>query len=316
MKKRLLPVGRNNGSSVIRVPVNTAEHNEFAEAEVRISPYGKELFDIPQELIIGNEHSALINNLNMLELANSIATLQCRGLDWVNSVKHLEDFLAGDPGNVDHPFPSMTVDEYIQQYLKPVESRDVYAQLRTATSQHLQITSKLSELERNCHACFEKISTSKRDQVETDLRVGNFHQAFKRLNAYYVRLGAGNVKAFEDEVVAYEIQPGQDLHRHLEAVIQAMKRWANVQYLQNCLHAERDKDEDSVPLIDIPEAVGILNSGDCTDTEIRNYTNPKVPVVISELRRFEIICHSVANSPRFKNLADSFSSLNERERRQ
>lgn len=314
LKNRALPVGRNNGATEIRVPINNANYNESEEAQARIAPYGHEIFNGPQALIIGDATSPLINNLDMLDLAGAIATLQSHGADWIHSIQHLQDILAGDPDDPDDLFPPMTVDEYISQSLTPVDSRDVYAQLRAAVSQHLQITSKLGELERHCHACFDKISPSKIDQVEPDLRVHNFHQAFKGLNAYYVRLGAGNVKAFEDEVEAYEIQPGQDLHSHLEAITQAMKRWANVQYLQNCLHAERDNDETTVPLIDIPESVGILNSGDSTDAEIRNWTNPKVPVVISELRRFEIIRHSVAKSLRFKNLADSFSSLNEREK--
>lgn len=314
LKNRAVPVGRNNGVAEIRVPFHNADFNESEEAQVRIAPYGHAIFVGPQALILGDATSPLINNLDMLELAGAIATLQSHGANWVDSMQHLNDILAGDPDDPDDLFPPMTVDEYIRQSLSPIESRDVYAQLRTAVSLHLQITSKLGELERNCHACFDKISGSKRDQVEPDLRVHNFHQAFKGLNAYYVRLGAGNVKAFEDEVEAYELQPGQDLHSHLEAVTQAMKRWANVQYLQNCLHAERDNDEASVPLIDIPESVGILNSGDSTDAEIRNWTNPKVPVVISELRRFEIIRHSVAKSSRFKNLADTFSSFNEREK--
>jgi len=177
--------------------------------------------------------------------------------------------------------------------------------------------------------CFEKIAPMRRELISSELAIYDFFGAFKKLNAYYVRTGAGNIKPFEDEADSYRIQPGQDLAPHLEAIHQAFLRWASVSWLNSVLHVADGDPELTAMAIHVPERVCIWNANCMTDAEIVQANalepidpfNGKIvagtllsPILITESRRFNILKKSVIHSLRFRLVAQSFSSLNENER--
>ena len=137
---------------------------------------------------------------------------------------NFDELLDGTPVKAIDPQPPMTMDQFFVEFYSQDEKSEVEAILSERLHKHLQSSRLVNDLKRNCNTCFEKLSSTKRDKVLMQLKREEFYEAFKNLNQHFVRLGAGNVKAFEDEVLSYRLQPGQDFSSHLDMSTQAMKR--------------------------------------------------------------------------------------------
>jgi len=218
------------------------------------------------------------------------------------------------------------MEQFMDEFYFPEDRSEVKAILYDSLHKHMQTSKMVNDLKRNCNSCFEKLSAIKREKIVLFLKREQFHEAFKALNLYFVRLGAGNVRAFEEEVLSYRLQPGQDFSTHLDALTQALKRWANILYLEKMLHSVGTDPIKAAKAIDIPEQIALWNSGDETDNEVLTAYDSDVkygafvvsqtisPVLIPEVRRFNILQASVCESLRFKQVADTFSSMSESER--
>ena len=324
-----IPLGATNSSGfIIKEPARiSGEFNEYTEAVEMLDPFGTAQF--AKDLLFGTDVDEVFSLFKVQTIAKRAAAYVSKmgfGVD-----PNLDRILNGSQGTGPGQRPKeISMDDYLVD-LSYSESQitEINSIHNKAMNEYLSTNKLLLDLRAKCLSCFEKINPTRRDKASTEIKNNDFFGAFKVLNSYYVRQGAGNIKPFEDEMLAYKLQPGQDLSSHVEALCQAQKRFANVTYLNNILHISGEDPDLTARAIQIPEEIGIWNSGVLTDAEILDaYTaNPPdpfggshiaikmvSPIILTEIRRFNLLQNSVIDNPRFTLVAGFYASLNENER--
>jgi len=324
-----VPVGASTGEALIRTPyaATGVYNNELKVIQKKLCPFGEVELYVP--IVEGDANDPLLPSFHIYDMAGEAATEIAKTT--YCKYKNVKAILAGKPYDAVDPTPAVTESAFLTQVAKldQYQIAEIY-KINKAEMKDFMATSKtLADLTTKCIMCFEKIAPSKREQISEEIARCDFFGAYKKLNAFYVRVGAGNIKAFEDEAESYRLQPGQDLGSHFEAIHQAFSRWAGVSWLNSVLHIAEGDAELTAKAIDVPDRVCHWNSGCMTDAAIiqANLLEPidpfnglltagklLSPVLIPESRRFQILQKSVIHNPRFRTVAQAFSSMNENER--
>jgi len=324
----VVPVGASSGRAIIKMPFPpNKNYNEVETLANFVHPWSKE--KLTHQVRQGDANSMVMSifqvHIIAEEAATEIADYRYR------SHLNIHEIMAGKPYAVPVPIPSMTALQFMQNVanLNEFEIMEVTAIYKEALGKFLKMSKMLTEIRTKCYWCFEKINLSCREKITSELHNQQYFKAYKALNAFFVRAGAWDTNAFKDEADSYRLQVGQDLNSHLDAVHQALKKWAASSWLNSVLRIPNFDTDLTTAAIDMSEQIGIWNSGDLTDVEIMaahakhpfdpfNGWVPAVtaisPVVITEVRRFQIFKDSVIGSPRFRIVAEMFSSMNENER--
>jgi len=184
-----------------------------------LDPFGTAQF--AKDLLFGTDVDEVFSLFKVQTIAKRAAAYVSKmgfGVD-----PNLDRILNGSQGTGPGQRPKeISMDDYLVD-LSYSESQitEINSIHNKAMNEYLSTNKLLLDLRAKCLSCFEKINPTRRDKASTEIKNNDFFGAFKVLNSYYVRQGAGNIKPFEDEMLAYRLQPGQDLSSHVEALCQA-----------------------------------------------------------------------------------------------
>jgi hypothetical protein len=161
---------------------------------------------------------------------------------------------------------------------------------------------------------FSKIGHSALQLVIDELKVGDFHRAYRIIEETYINKGVSNIESFETAVRNVILEPGKDFTPHWVALQDSLKRLAMVSGIQrDALHHQNMQEGVYVPFVPkINSLEAIANSGVLSDREIELKFHR---VLIPETTRVKILEDSImAKIDRFSKQKESMYDLQVNER--
>jgi hypothetical protein len=173
---------------------------------------------------------------------------------------------------------------------------------------------ELNQLYTKSTVVFSKIGNSALQLVTEELKVGDFHAAYRIIEEHYINKGVSNIESFESDLKLVILEPGRDFTPHWVALQNSLKRLAMVSgIMRDALHHQNKVDGIYIPFVPIINTLeAIANSGVLSDREIEAIHGR---VLIPETKRVQILEDSIsAKTSRFAKQKESMYEMQVDER--
>ena len=160
------------------------------------------------------------------------------------------------------------------------------------TKSHQYAVNDLAAAKLKCAIVMNKITGPARDVISKELKIEDYHGAYKALNLHFIKQGVSKLVIREESILKVIIQPGTALETWKLEFNNALVEIASVKKIKDFHHRGNRLEDFNLNTEEMKDNYGIM-----TDMEFR--AKHGCDPIISEFTRFEYIMNGLTGCERF-----------------